>query len=80
MINQSLYKNSDKLRSFGSAGTYGFRGVNVSDEVFYETVRGWRQTFLTEKESVKDAAKPGRLVTDRGSLRQISQSHANNLD
>lgn len=52
----------------------------MSDEVSYRTVRRWRKIFLTEKESVKDEAKSVRLVTDRGNLRQIPQSHANNLD
>ena len=40
--------------------------VYGSDKVSYETVRRWRQKFLTGTESVKDAVKSGRPVTVAG--------------
>lgn len=40
--------------------------VYGSDKVSYETVRRWRQKFLTGTESIKDAAKSGRPVTVSG--------------
>ncbi|XP_062593106.1 histone-lysine N-methyltransferase SETMAR-like [Saccostrea cucullata] len=40
--------------------------VYGSDKVSYETVRRWRQKFLTGTESIKDAAKSGLPVTVSG--------------